>query len=146
MNIQELQTIKHYNLPVKIIIINNGCYGIIKQFQDAYCESRYTATDGHEDYTLPDFEKVAKAYDIEALTIYGKDDIKEKLQYVWDYEGPILCNLLIDEEQKLIPKLEFGNPLEDMSPYLTDEQIKNNMIINMIPRRDNTQGWVTLKK
>ena len=146
MNIQELQTIKHYNLPVKIIIINNGCYGIIKQFQDAYCESRYTATDGHEDYTLPDFEKVAKAYDIEALTIYGKDDIKEKLQYVWDYKGPILCNLLIDEEQKLIPKLEFGNPLEDMSPYLTDEQIKNNMIINMIPRRDNTQGWVTLKK
>ena len=73
-------------------------------------------------------------------------NIKEKLQYVWDYEGPILCNLLIDEEQKLIPKLEFGNPLEDMSPYLTDKQIKNNMIINMIPRRDNTQGWVTLKK
>ena len=80
------------------------------------------------------------------LKKYGKDDIKEKLQYVWQYEGPILCNLLIDEEQKLIPKLEFGNPLEDMSPYLTDEQIKNNMIINMIPRRDNTQGWVTLKK
>jgi len=146
MNIQELQTLKNYNLPVKIIIINNGCYGIIKQFQDAYCESRYTATDGHEDYTLPDFEKVAKAYDIEALTIYGKEDIKEKLQYVMDYDGPILCNLLIDEEQKLIPKLEFGNPLEDMSPYLTDKQIKNNMIINMIPRRDNTQGWVTLKK
>jgi acetolactate synthase-1/2/3 large subunit len=146
MNIQELQTVKNYNLPIKIIILNNGCYGIIKQFQDAYCESRYTATDGHEDYTLPDFEKVAKAYDIEALTIYGKEDIKEKLQYVMDYDGPILCNLLIDEEQKLIPKLEFGNPLEDMSPYLTDKQIKNNMIINMIPRRDNTQGWVTLKK
>jgi acetolactate synthase-1/2/3 large subunit len=146
MNIQELQTLKNYNLPVKIIIINNGCYGIIKQFQDAYCESRYTATDGHKDYTLPDFEKVAKAYDIEALTIYGKEDIKEKLQYVMDYDGPILCNLLIDEEQKLVPKLEFGNPLEDMSPYLTDKQIQDNMIINMVPRRDNTQGWVTLKK
>ena len=146
MNIQELQTVKHYNLPIKIIIINNGCYGIIKQFQDAYCESRYTATDGYEDYTLPDFEKVAKAYDIEALTIYGKDDIKEKLQYVWSYDGPILCNLLIDEEQKLIPKLEFGNPLEDMSPYLTDKQIQDNMIIKTIPRRDNSQGWVTLNK
>jgi hypothetical protein len=42
--------------------------------------------------------------------------------------------------------LEFGNPLEDMSPYLDDETIKSNMIIDIIPRRDNTQGWVTLNK
>ena len=146
MNIQELQTIKNYNLPVKILILNNGCYGIIKQFQDAYCESRYTATDGNKDYTLPNFEKVAKAYDIEALTIYGKKDIQEKLKYVWQYKGPILCNIMINPEQKLLPKLEFGNPLEDMFPYLTDKEIKNNMIIDMIPRRDNTQGWVTLNK
>jgi|TARA_B110000211_G_scaffold234022_2_gene302087 acetolactate synthase-1/2/3 large subunit len=145
MNIQELQTVKNYNLPIKIFIINNGCYGIIKQFQDAYCESRYTATDGHKDYTLPDFEKVAKAYDIEAITIENKGDIDSKLEYVMNYDGPILCNILIDPEQKLIPKLEFGNPLEDMSPYLTDEQINNNMIIDTIERRDNTKGWVNLK-
>tara|TARA_B100001113_G_scaffold70328_1_gene54461 strand:- start:3587 stop:5371 length:1785 start_codon:yes stop_codon:yes gene_type:complete len=144
MNIQELQTVKNYNLPIKIFIINNGCYGIIKQFQDAYCESRYTATDKN-DYTLPDFEKVAKAYNIKAITIYGKEDLKNKLQYTMDYKGPILCNILIDNKQKLIPKLEFGNPLEDMSPYLTDEEIKSNMIIPMVPRRDNSQGWVTLK-
>ena len=58
----------------------------------------------------------------------------------------ILINVMIDKEQKLTPKLEFGNPLEDMSPYLTDKQIQDNMVINMIPRRDNTQGWVTLNK
>ena len=144
MNIQELQTIKNYNLPIKIFIINNGCYGIIKQFQDAYCESRYTATDKN-DYTLPNFEKVARAYDIEAITIYGKEDLKNKIQYTMDHKGPILCNILIDNKQKLIPKLEFGNPLEDMSPYLTDKEIKSNMVIPMIPRRDNSQGWVTLK-
>jgi len=145
MNIQELQTVKHYNLPIKIFIINNGCYGIIKQFQDAYCSSRYTATDGQKDYTLPDFEKVANAYGIQAVTIEGKGDIDSKLKYVMNYDGPILCNILIDSEQKLIPKLEFGNPLEDMSPYLTDEQIDDNMIIETIERRDNTKGWVNLK-
>jgi len=53
---------------------------------------------------------------------------------------------MINPEQKLLPKLEFGNPLEDMFPYLTDKEIKDNMIIDMIPRRDNTQGWVTLNK
>ena len=60
-------------------------------------------------------------------------------------EGSILVDVIIDKEQKLLPKLEFGNPLEDMSPYLNDEEIENNMIIDMIPRRDNSQGWVTLK-
>ena len=145
MNIQELQTVKNYNLPIKIIIINNGCYGIIKQFQDAYCESRYIATDGQKDYTLPDFERVAKAYGIESVTIEGKKDIDKKLNYVMSYEGPILCNIKIDPTQKLIPKLEFGNPLEDMYPYLTDKQISDNMVIKTIKRRDNTQGWVNLK-
>ena len=62
-----------------------------------------------------------------------------------NYDGPILCNILIDSEQKLIPKLEFGNPLEDMSPYLTDKQIDDNMLIETIERRDNTKGWVNLK-
>jgi len=146
MNIQELQTVKHYNLPIKIFIINNGCYGIIKQFQDAYCDSRYTATDGEKDYTSPDFKAIAESYGIKAVTIWHKNDIDTKLKEVMEYDGPVLCDIKIDPEQKLLPKLEFGNPLEDMSPYLSDEQIKDNMIINTIPRRANTQGWVTLNK
>ena len=53
---------------------------------------------------------------------------------------------MIDNEQKLNPKLEFGNPLEDMFPYMTDDELSNNMIVDMVERRDNTQGWVTLEK
>ena len=144
MNIQELQTIKHYNLPVKIFIMNNSCYGIIKQFQDAYFDSRYTATESH-DYSVPDFIKIAEAYGIKAVEA-NKDNYKDIIDLAINEKGSILVNVVIDKEQKLTPKLEFGNPLEDMSPYLTDEQIQNNMIVNMIPRRDNTQGWVTLNK
>ena len=57
-----------------------------------------------------------------------------------------MVNVIIDKEQKITPKLEFGNPLEDMYPYITEEEINRNMIINTIPRRDNTKGWVTLNK
>jgi hypothetical protein len=62
------------------------------------------------------------------------------------YKGPVLVDVIIDKGQKLTPKLEFGNSLEDMSPYLSDEEIKDHMIIDMIPRRDNSQGWVTFNK
>ena len=110
--------------------MNNNCYGIIKQFQDSYFEKRYIATES-QDYTAPDFVKVAEAYGIKALRA-TKENYKE------------VINLAMQEEG--IPKLEYGNPLEDMSPYQTDEEIKNNMIIEMVPRRDNTQGWVTLNK
>jgi acetolactate synthase-1/2/3 large subunit len=144
MNIQELQTVKHYNLPVKIFIMNNNCYGIIKQFQDSYFDSRYIATET-KDYTAPDFVKIATAYGIKAIEA-NKTNYQDVINLALQEKGSILVNVIIDKEQKLTPKLEFGNPLEDMSPYLDDETIKNNMIIDMIPRRDNTQGWVTLNK
>lgn len=144
MNIQELQTIKQYNLPVKMFVINNNCYGIIKQFQDSYFDSRYIATDG-DDYTSPDFVKIAKAYGITTLRA-TKSTYKEVINLAMREKGSILVEVIIDKEQKLTPKLEFGNPLEDMSPYLSDKEIKDNMIIDMIPRKDNSQGWVTLDK
>jgi acetolactate synthase-1/2/3 large subunit len=144
MNIQELQTVKQYNLPIKIFILNNNCYGIIKQFQDAYFNSRYTATD-EGDYTAPDFTKIAHAYGICSLkaTLHNRADM---INASLKYKGPVLVDVIIDKGQKLTPKLEFGNSLEDMSPYLSDEEIKDHMIIDMIPRRDNSQGWVTFNK
>lgn len=144
MNLQELQTVKHYNLPLKIFIMNNDCYGIIKQFQDSYFDSRYIATET-QDYSAPDFVELAKVYGIKAVHA-TKANYKEVIRLALQEPDSILVNVIIDREQKLTPKLEFGNPLEDMSPYLTDEQIKENMIIDMIPRRDNSQGWVTLEK
>jgi acetolactate synthase-1/2/3 large subunit len=145
MNLQELQTVKQYNLPVKIFILNNNCYGIIKQFQDTYFGSRYTGTDGL-DYTAPNFTNVAMAYGIPAVTA-SKDNYKDAIQFAMNHDGPILVNVLIDRNQKLTPKLEFGNPLEDMSPYITDDELKEHMLIDTLPRRTATKGeWVTLQK
>ena len=144
MNIQELQTIVNYQLPIKIFIINNECYGIIKQFQDAYFDSRYIATEP-KDYSSPSFSKVSDAYGIKSVKIDINSDIKNEVQKVLDYSGPILCEVMVDKDQKLNPKLEFGNPLEDMYPYLSDRELSENMIIDMVERRDNSKGWVTLE-
>ena len=144
MNIQELQTVVNYQLPIKIFIINNECYGIIKQFQDAYFDSRYTAVEP-KDYSSPVFSKVSEAYGIKSVKIDINSDIKSEVQKVLDYSGPILCEVMVDRDQKLNPKLEFGNPLEDMFPYLSDKELSDNMIIDMVERRDNSKGWVTSK-
>jgi acetolactate synthase-1/2/3 large subunit len=144
MNIQELQTIKHYNLPIKIFILNNNCYGIIKQFQDSYFNKRYIATES-KDYSAPDFVKVATAYGINAYRA-TKENYEKIINLALINKGPTLVDVIIDKGQKLTPKLEYGNPLEDMSPYQTDKQIKTNMIIKTIPRRDNSStSWVNLK-
>ena len=145
MNIQELQTLKTYNLPVKIIVLNNRSYGIIKQFQEAYFESRYIATQG-DDYKAPKFSKIAEAYGIKSFVIEEEGAVDVVLEKAFAHKDePVLIEVLIDKQQKLTPKLEFGNPLEDMSPYLTDKEISDNMMVDMIERRDNTQGWVSLE-
>ena len=109
--------------------MNNQCYGIIKQFQDAYFDSRYIATEG-KDYSSPRFSDVAKAYGIYSMIIDDNVDISEMISRAISYPGPVLCEVMIDVDQKLTPKLEFGNPLEDMSPYMTEDELEENMILN----------------
>src|SRR3989338_8213455 len=86
MNIQEFQTIKNYNVPVKIFILNNNAYGIIKQFQEIYFDGRYTGTTNDSGYTAPDFVKVAEAYGISAVRISGHDELREKIRSILDAE------------------------------------------------------------
>lgn len=143
-NIQELQTIKHYNLPIKIFIMNNRSMGIIKQFQDLYFDSRYYATTSRFGYSAPDFVAVAKAYGIDAFSIKDFSEIDSGIKRVIDHNGPILCDVWIDEDQKLNPKLEFGRPLEDMSPYLPREEFLENMVIEPLPESKEIPkktGW-----
>lgn len=128
INIQDLQTVAHYKVPLKIFILNNHSYGIIKQFQDMYFDSRHEASSPEKGYTAPDFIKVGKAYGIKTLTIKNHQEIRKKIKMVLDSKEAVLCDVLLDKGQKLIPKLEFGKPIEDLSPYLDREEFKKNMI------------------
>ena len=134
MNIQELHTVSRLNLPITFIIINNLGYGIIRQFQDQYFGSRYTATSSEEVFGCEnglDIVKIATAYGISAQRSYDISISGSK---------PILYDVLIDPAQKIFPKLEFGNSLEHMYPYISS--LNDHMIINKTDPIINV-GWIS---
>jgi acetolactate synthase-1/2/3 large subunit len=117
MNIQELQTIKQYNLNIKIFIQNNFGYGIIKQFQDAYFKSRYFATG--EGYSQPDFKKIASAYGIEYKSIKAIKDITE-IKFT---NSPQIFDLFLSPDSLITPKTEVDRFIHDQFPYVADKSI-----------------------
>lgn len=115
MNIQELQTVRRNSLPIKIVILNNHCLGMIRQFQDAYFEGRYEST--VYGYDEPDFVSVANAYGIEAFTISSQEEIESGLERLWaDPSAPFLLNVSIDVHTNVYPKMMFGSPITRMEP------------------------------
>ena len=131
MNLQELQTIVGYNLPVKIIIFNNEGYLFIKHTQKMLFNGRYTGVNPNTGVTLPNFEKIANAFDIP----YFNSKTDTLLDFVGQ-EGYGIFECFMNPEQDLIPKVKgvpvadaiLAPPLEEMSPLLSLETIKNNMI------------------
>jgi acetolactate synthase-1/2/3 large subunit len=114
-NIQELQTVAHHRLPLKMIILNNGCHGMVRQFQESYFESRYQST--LVGYSAPDFAAVAEAYKIPAQTVDGEPEIAEALRWLWsDPTSPALLQVMIDTYANAYPKIAFGSPMTEMEP------------------------------
>jgi acetolactate synthase-1/2/3 large subunit len=116
LNIQELQTIRHNDLDVAIVVMNNGSYGIIKQFQDSYIESRYVAS--RDGLSFPDFGALAAAYGLRYARIEQVDQLDSSL-FVG---GPIVIDVILSEHTLIEPKLEMGRPINDQFPYLGDEE------------------------
>lgn len=128
MNIQELATISHFKFPVKIFILDNGGYGLIKQTQDTWLKSRRVGVDSKSDLAMPDLIKIAKAYGIKTVKINNHNEMKAKLTNILKSKSPIVCSIKVDEKQKVIPKLEFGREIHDMSPRLSEHEMTSAMI------------------
>lgn len=117
MNIQELQTIKRNNLPVKIVVINNASLGMVRQFQESYFSSRFQST--VNGYSAPDFKKVSEAYGIDALSVSGAEDVEAGLQSMWKNPSePFLLEVKIDPKANVYPKIAYGYPLTEMEPFV----------------------------
>ena len=128
MNIQELATISHFNFPIKIFVINNNGYGLIKQTQDTWLNSRRVGVDSESGLAMPNLIKIANAYGIKTVEINNHNEMGVKLKQVLKSKSPILCDVIVDEKQKVIPKLEFGREIHDLSPRLSEEEMNLNMI------------------
>ena len=115
LNLQELQTIRTHSLPVKMVVLNNQCLGMIRQFQDSYFESRYQSTVWG--YQAPDFAAVARAYDLPGLTLKTPDEVEAGLAWLWkNPQEPALLQVMIDQSANAYPKIAFGRPITEMEP------------------------------
>jgi len=115
-NIQELATVANLQLPMKIVVINNQCHGMVRQFQESYFESRFQSTVWG--YSAPDFAKVAEAYQIPARTIEDPRDVPAGVGWLADQaRGPLLLQVMIPQGANAYPKLAFGYGLESMEPF-----------------------------
>ena len=119
MNIQELQTMVYYNLDIKIVILNNFGYGIIKQFQDSYFQGRYEATG--RGYSQPSFKSIAKAYKIDYVPISTLHDINSEH---FSAPGLRIFEVFLDPNTLIEPKLEMGEPINNQFPYLPKNEIE----------------------
>lgn len=135
MNLQELQTIKNYNMKVKTFIINNHCYGITRQFQKTNFQGRQEAC-GPKGYSPPDFIKIANAYGIKNFTISNNSEIREVIKKVLEYGGPVVCDVNVHDWETYTPRvIGWKTPIEDMDPYLDREEFRKNMFIEPL------KGW-----
>lgn len=115
MNIQELQTLKNYNIPLKTFILNNQIYGITWQFQDTHFDSRYEAC-GPKGYNPPDFMKIVDAYGIHTEQITNHYDMRRKIQQVINYDGAVVCDVDMKYWHKYEPRVIGFTPIDEMFP------------------------------
>lgn len=142
MNVQELQTIAHENLPVKIFVFNNHGYASIKTTQHNYFSDRFVGVDSDSGVRLPDLMKVAELYGIRGIRVERTADLEQSVRQVLEHEGPVLCDVVCSPDQLIIPtvfsrKLEDGSmvslPLEDMYPFLERQEFLDQMIVDPLP-------------
>ncbi len=142
MNIQELQTIIHHKMPIKIFLINNGGYHSIRQTQkNFFGEPLVGVGDDSRDLSFPDMEKLSAAYGYPYVSIHHNSELGQKIDTVLSMEGPVICDIFVSREQNFEPKssakrLPDGTmaspPLEDLSPFLSEEEMERNMIISRL--------------
>ncbi|MCC8180457.1 MAG: biosynthetic-type acetolactate synthase large subunit, partial [Planctomycetes bacterium] len=111
MNIQELSTIRRLDLPVKIVVINNGYLGMVRQWQQLFWDKRYSHTDLSDN---PDFVRIAEAYDIKALRIDAPEKIVPVLQEAIETDGPVLVDARIERETNVYPMVPAGEALDNI--------------------------------
>lgn len=146
MNLQELQTMVHHRLPIKLIIFNNDGYLMIKHTQNALFKGRKAGVDQRTGVSCPDFSALAAAFNLPAYQIRTWDDFETVIPKVQEHEGAVICEVFMHPEQLFVPKLSLAAqadgtlvspPLEDLSPLLSRQEMKKNMLIGLHPKSEN---------
>ncbi len=146
MNIQELQTIDHYKLPIKIFVFNNDGYLMIKHTQKNLFSGRFSAVDKKTGVSCPNFKKVAAAFNMKYYLIKNWKDFNLQIPKILKEKRAIICDVMMDPLQFFYPKLStamtkegkiISPPLEDLSPLVNRSTLNDSMIIPIHKKSKN---------
>ena len=141
MNIQELQTIVARNLPVKIFILNNSGYHSIRQTQANFFPDNIIGCGTDSGLSFPDFSKIAKAFGLGFQRCEAHKKLDETIAATLTLPGAAICEVMLDLRQPFAPKLSsrklddgrmVTSPLEDMAPFLSREELAENMLVPIL--------------
>lgn len=141
MNIQELQTIIHNKLPIKIFVLNNAGYISIRNTQNNFFKGHKVGSDKDSGVSFPNIVKLAEVYGFEACRIENQLNLKGELEEILSKPGAVVCEIMLSPIEKMEPKLSskikpdgkmVSKPLEDMFPFLPREEFYKNMIIKPV--------------
>lgn len=141
LNIQELTTLKSYNLPIIIIILNNKGYASIRNTQQNYFNGRFIGTGEDSGLKIPEFTKIAKSYNINSRKITSIKSLKSIFSKIKKINEPLILDVILDKNEILAPKVSaitnsdgsiFSMPLEDMSPLLPLKVLQEEMLIPLL--------------
>lgn len=134
MNVQELQTISHNKLNMKIFILNNNGYHSIRQTQNNLFKPPLIGVCSDNGISFPNFEKIADAYELNYKKIDSLDNINNRIKEVLNMEGPIICEIILNDAQNFEPKLSskvlpdgtiVSPNIDDMYPFLPKEEYEH---------------------
>ena len=140
-NIQELQTIVGQGIPAKIFLYNNSGYHSIRQSQQAHFNGFSVGCGPDSGVTFPDFGKLAAAFGLAYTKTSDHDDIARAIRETLAAPGPAICEIMTDKAQQFAPKLSSKRlddgtmitaPLEDLAPFLSREELQENMLIPLM--------------
>lgn len=135
LNMQELETVRHHKLAIKIILLNNKGYGMIRQFQKQYFNSRFQST--VKGYSQPDFQRVVSAYGIHSARVADVSGLEKSLKGIFKNKNPEFLEIKLKDNNLVFPKLAVGRPIEEQDPLLSENELKDNMLIEALPRKRN---------
>jgi acetolactate synthase-1/2/3 large subunit len=143
MNVQELETIRRLDLPIKVFVINNNGFASIRSSQQAYFQ-HLVAADPSSGLSLPDAKEIARAYGIPSMSIADQREIRQRVRSALDAPGPVVCEVLAPAAEQREPRLSsmqrpdgsmVSKPLEDLWPFLDRDEFRSNMIVPLLDDR-----------
>ena len=144
LNMQEIQTMVHNKLPVKMFVWNNNGYLSIRTTQRKFFDDGFIGTDVDSGISFPDLSKIAYAYGVKYVNVSEIDNLEDKINETMSHDGPVICEVMCKEWDEVLPTIGskklpdgkmFSRPLEDMYPFLTREEFLSKMIIK--PLQEN---------